>query len=957
MNTFVPKLNSAFLALFFALQLALFSGLIAPDRAMAQNRKRIVFQGFWWDFKNNNYPQGWANYLIDLAPRLREMGITAIWVPVNIKNENPLSVGYSPFDHYDLGDKYQKSNLKTPFGDKDEFLRMVAVMHANGIEVVQDIVLNHMDRAGSASGAGGQDPAATAFYNSISGLPADPTGGAKTFRYTSFGGPAQDESAADYLSRQGRWPKNWQNFYPNPSDRRFTGDDLTRTTFGPDIAFNDGSVGQSSNATYNPVQAQTYMRTEARAWMTWMKKQTGIDGYRLDAVKHFPAAVAEDMLFNMQNNAGFASGTSEMLAVAEWVGGKAEVDAYVDAVQDRAGTFDFALHGFSNTPGLVAMVYGQGGYDMSNLPSTQQDRRFRTFPFVNNHDTFRPPGSANGNYPTNPNGSQQRWTSGSELAPNIDPREPRLAAAYAVMMAMDGNPGIFFEDLFDVGTTGKRFTHKPNDTTNLPTKSDIRNLIACHSKLDWKGGDYLVRHQAPDYLIIERAGKAIIGATDNFTTWQAQWIDTRFAPGTRLIDYGSSSPASDVRTVAADGRVQISTPPCNGTARRRGYSVWGPIGININAPISPLPLPTAQEWELENDLGDSHPRSLGQGGRLPSQSLAWRTAGKVYPAGGSVLKVESFVIDPTAELELQIADACGNSLGSQIGRGNQVFNFTVATVGWYQIRVRNTSLANNGQKLFIKATYTAPRFVDGFATPSFVPTVANLGPDTEICGGTRLDAATGSGFSYLWADSAGNSLGSNFFYIPTRAGSIYLTKTNTASGCVARDTLKILRYNPQPAFPFIVQSGDSLRLVPEAGIRYQWRLAGVDIPGATGPSYRPAASGAYSVVGTSAQGCKRTGNGINYILSNFDRLEGTITLAPNPATAGGSTLTLGNLSGSRATYTLLTLQGKAIQSKTLSLSQGAAQATISIAALPAGLYLVKIQTTTGSQTIRLLVGN
>jgi alpha-amylase len=380
------------------------------------------------------------------------------------------------------------------------------------------------------------------------------------------------------------------------------------------------------------------------------------------------------------------------------------------------------------------------------------------------------------------------------------------------------------------------------------------------------------------------------------------------------------------------------------------------IGININTPINPSPVPTVQEWEMEDDLGDLHPRSLGQGGRLRSQSLGWRTVGKVYPAGGSVLKVESFVTDATAELELQIADACGNSVGSQIGRGNQVFNFTVPSVAWYQIRVRNTLLANNGQKLFVKATYTAPRSVDGFGTPSFVPTVANLGPDTEICGGTRLDASSGPGFTYAWADSAGNTLGSNFFYIPTRAGSIFLTKTNNASGCVAKDTLKILRFNPQPAFPFIVQSGDSLRLNPEAGITYQWRLAGVDIPGATGPAYRPRASGAYSVVATSDAGCKRTGNGINYILSNFERLQGTIALAPNPAANGSSTLSISNLSGAKATYTVLTLQGKVIESGSLLLNQGAAKATISTNALAAGLYIVRVQSGKGSQDLRLVVG-
>ena len=37
---------------------------------------------------------------------------------------------------------------------------MVAVMKANGIDIIQDIVLNHLTGAGSQNGAGGQDPMA-----------------------------------------------------------------------------------------------------------------------------------------------------------------------------------------------------------------------------------------------------------------------------------------------------------------------------------------------------------------------------------------------------------------------------------------------------------------------------------------------------------------------------------------------------------------------------------------------------------------------------------------------------------------------------------------------------------------------------------------------------------------------------------------------------------------------------
>ena len=113
-------------------------------------------------------------------------------------------MGYAPFDHYDLGDKYQKGFLKTKMGDKDLLLRMVAVLKANGIDVIQDIVLNHITGAGSQNGLGGQD---------IAALSDGTTNKYKNFRYTCYETPATSESAANYLARKGRFSKNWPNFY------------------------------------------------------------------------------------------------------------------------------------------------------------------------------------------------------------------------------------------------------------------------------------------------------------------------------------------------------------------------------------------------------------------------------------------------------------------------------------------------------------------------------------------------------------------------------------------------------------------------------------------------------------------------------------------------------------------------------------------------------------------------
>jgi alpha-amylase len=654
----------------------------------AQRNDRVVLQAFYWDYNNENYPQGWANYITELAPRLREMGIDAVWVPPSFKNANPLSVGYSPFDHYDLGDKFQKGNLKTPFGDKDEFLRMVAVLHSNGIEVIQDITLNHVSDAGNTGGAGGQDPVAQSQYNDFE------TDGFKNFRYVCYETPYGDNSSFNYLNRKGRWPKNYQNFYPNPN-HSCCSNEINSVYWGPDIAYEFNSVGQSScTSCYNPPQSNNYMRNEARKWFLWYKKQTGVDGYRFDAVKHFSADVVEDLLWNAQNNAGFAAGGQDMFAVGEYVGNSFEMDNWANATQNRAGTFDFSLRG-----SIRNMVYSFGGYDLSNIPGSQQSNRIRTVPFVNSHDTFRPQVDENGAYDT--------WDTFNELGGHIDPNEPRLSAAYAIAMAVDGSPLIFMEDLF-VMDTPERFTHDPRSETELPLRDDIRNIIYCHQKLKFKDGAYKVRHGSSDHLIIERSGKAIIGINDSWETWQNQWIPTDFAPGTELKDYSGAN--SDNIFVNQDGWIQVWTPPCNGSNIRRGYTIWGPAGLS--GPVTKKGFATNQEWHMTNDLGDSHPLSLQQGGSLPNFSTATRTAGTFFNRPGR-MRAKVFPTNPLNSITLILADATGeNHLDSISGTGVLTKIWTTPSAGWYTLKVRNTTDEQIGQECKVRITYGTPRVVN-----------------------------------------------------------------------------------------------------------------------------------------------------------------------------------------------------------------------------------------------------
>ena len=662
--------------------------------------QQVVLQGFWWDYWNSNYPNGWANYIADLAPRLKAMGIDAVWMPPTVKSPNQGN-GYSPFDNYDLGDKYQKGFLNTRVGNKDELLRGVAILHANGIDVVQDIVLNHNDGAGSANGSGGQDPAA---YDDFT------TSKYKNFRYVSYGTPATDETAANYLSRSGRFSKNWQNFNPNPGNNSTSGD-WNSILFGPDISYYNGSYGQSSNATFNPAQGADYMRNKQREWLIWYKKQVGFDGVRLDAVKHFPDFAMEDFLYNLQSNAGWANGSPTMYAVGEWVGSSGQMDGWVANVQSRAGTFDFSLRN-----GLYSIVSGGGNFDLGTLPGYQQGTRVvltngtyvhRTVPFVNNHDTFRPTVDATGNY--------TGWNTGSELAPHIDPFDPRLSPTYAAAMALDGSPQIFFEDLFNLGNTGKRYSHSPKSTTDLPVRGDLENLIWCHQNLRFKEGAYKVRWQAADHLVIERSTKAIIGINDNFSTWQNSTVTCDFAPGTVLKDYSGANGTSTV-TVSGSQTVAINTPPCNGTAAagRRGYSVWAPTNAVTN--YTKTGRATTQEWELANDLGDSDPRSLMQGGALPAASTAYRTAGRIYVAANKSINYTLFPTDATRSLTIAVLNSAGTVVSSSTGTGNRVGTYTPTAEGWYTLKAKNATTTNPSQGAFVKVTYTAPTVVTGAMT-------------------------------------------------------------------------------------------------------------------------------------------------------------------------------------------------------------------------------------------------
>ncbi len=119
--------------------------LACNSLVFAQND--TMMQAFYWDVPVDsvNKNGSWWDNLSGKAPELSRAGITGVWTPPPSKgNFGIYDMGYGIFDHYDLGNYNRKSSVETRFGSKQELINMVNAMHANGIEVYSDIVLNHV---------------------------------------------------------------------------------------------------------------------------------------------------------------------------------------------------------------------------------------------------------------------------------------------------------------------------------------------------------------------------------------------------------------------------------------------------------------------------------------------------------------------------------------------------------------------------------------------------------------------------------------------------------------------------------------------------------------------------------------------------------------------------------------------------------------------------------------------
>src|SRR6058998_3346619 len=189
----------------------------------------VVLQAFYWDCpRAENCEHHWWGLIKSRLPLIAQAGFTALWLPPVNKAAGWKSMGYDPYDYYDLGEFDQKGGVPTWFGSKAELLALIQSAQAQGLQVYADLVFNHN------SGADAQE------LNPIDGQ----------LRWTNFS------------PRSGKFRRDWSCFHPS---RYETWDGAT---FGemPDLCHRAPIVYTSSSATPAGFWKKSVSTDSATTW-------------------------------------------------------------------------------------------------------------------------------------------------------------------------------------------------------------------------------------------------------------------------------------------------------------------------------------------------------------------------------------------------------------------------------------------------------------------------------------------------------------------------------------------------------------------------------------------------------------------------------------------------------------------------------------------------------------------
>lgn len=402
-----------------------------------------MMQYFHWYYGNaEGEPELWIKVKQE-ARNLADIGVTGLWLPPAYKasSYNPdgktdhekYSVGYDIYDLYDLGEFDQKGTVRTKYGTKDQYLSAIQEAQQNGIDIYADVVLNHKAGADATEWV---KSAKVAWDNRhfvienelwIEAWTQFTFEGRKN-KYSDFKWNCHHFDGVD-------WANNLEGSQAN-SIFKFT-------SFGKDWAkLVSGENGNYDYLMFSDIDMNSPdVRTELARWGKWYLRFTGVNGFRLDAVKHIQFSFFRDWIKFLKRE------HPDLFAVGEyWSYDINNLKYYISMTEGCMSLFDAPLqnnfYNASRTP--------FGGYDMRTIldNTLMKDIPYLAVTLVDNHDT-------------QPCQSLEHW---------VDWWFKPLAYAI-ILLRQEGYPSVFFPDLYGADYSDK------GQSIHLAAVRNIRELM------------------------------------------------------------------------------------------------------------------------------------------------------------------------------------------------------------------------------------------------------------------------------------------------------------------------------------------------------------------------------------------------------------------------------------------------------------------------------------------------
>lgn len=326
----------------------------------------VMFQAFDWYMPADGAL--WRK-LREKAPALASKGVTSVWIPPCYKAVSGFDAGYSTYDLWDLGEFDQKGTVNTKYGSKDELLAAIRALHAAGIYVYADVVLNH--KAGAD---------ASELFTAVQVNPQnrnEEIGTAHEIEgWTRFTFPGRGGKYSDFS-----W--NFNHFTGVDFDQKSGEKGVFRIlgeakNWAQDVSHEFGNYDYLMHADIDHRHPE--VRAELFRWAVWFAQTLHLDGFRLDAVKHISASFIHELAVELRQAMG-----EDFYFVGEyWKDNREESINYLQETDFQLNLFDVPLH-FN----MYEASQAGAAYDLRRIfdDTMLSQQPTQAVTFVDNHDT------------------------------------------------------------------------------------------------------------------------------------------------------------------------------------------------------------------------------------------------------------------------------------------------------------------------------------------------------------------------------------------------------------------------------------------------------------------------------------------------------------------------------------------------------------------------------------------